>query len=101
MVSDKQPFRVRALLATPRPRQAPMVARSDADRVAASSESVAVHAPVPYNGAASRDNLGTISTASRRLRALAALSGSLTDPLTAEEAADLVEQQALAVLGAS
>jgi signal transduction histidine kinase len=35
------------------------------------------------------------------LRALAALSGSLTDPLTAEEAADLVEQQALAVLGAS
>jgi len=78
-----------------------MVARSAADRVAASSESVAVHAPVPYNGAASRDNFGSISTASRRLRALAALSGSLTDPLTAEEAADLVEQQALAVLGAS
>ena len=35
------------------------------------------------------------------MRALAALSGSLTDPLTAEEAADLVEQQALTVLGAS
>ena len=41
------------------------------------------------------------SNASRRLRALATLSGSLTDLLTAEEAADLVERQALAVLGAS
>jgi signal transduction histidine kinase len=78
-----------------------MVARSDADRIAASSESVAVRAPVPYNGAASPDSFGPISTASRRLRALAELSGSLTDPLTAEEAADLVERQALAVLGAS
>jgi signal transduction histidine kinase len=35
------------------------------------------------------------------LRALAELSGSLTDPLSPEEAADLVERQALAVLGAS
>lgn len=42
-----------------------------------------------------------ISNASRRLRALAALSGSLTDAMTVAEAADLVEQQALAVLGAS
>jgi signal transduction histidine kinase len=44
---------------------------------------------------------GGISDASRRLRALAALSGSLTDPLTPEEAADVVERQALAVLGAT
>ena len=78
-----------------------MVARSDVDRVPASSASLAVYPPVPYAGAAPRDTLGSVSTASRRLRALAALSGSLTDPLTAEEAADLVERQALAVLGAS
>ena len=78
-----------------------MVARSDVDRVAASSGSLAVQPPVPYAGTAPRDTLGSISTASRRLRALAELSGSLTDLLTAEEAADLVERQALAVLGAS
>src|SRR5438270_11562327 len=53
------------------------------------------------SGIGSDDNGGPLSNASRRLRALATLSGSLTDPLTAEEAADLVEQQALAVLGAS
>jgi signal transduction histidine kinase len=47
------------------------------------------------------ETLGAVSNASRRLRALAALSGSLTDSLSAEEAADLVEQQALTVLGAS
>jgi signal transduction histidine kinase len=57
-------------------------------------------APHP-SGAAPDENVGAISNASRRLRALAELSGSLTDPLTAEEAADLVERQALAVLGAS
>lgn len=42
-----------------------------------------------------------ISGASRRLRALAALSGSLTDSLGPEEAADLVERQALSALGAT
>src|SRR5687767_3834838 len=42
-----------------------------------------------------------ISGASRRLRALAALSGSLTDALTPKEAADLVEQKALSALDAT
>ncbi|MDQ6633798.1 MAG: hypothetical protein M3Z10_03460, partial [Gemmatimonadota bacterium] len=42
-----------------------------------------------------------ISGASRRLRALAALSGSLTDSLDPEDAANLVEQQALSALGAT
>lgn len=42
-----------------------------------------------------------ISGASRRLRALAALSGSLTDSLGPEDAANLVEQQALTALGAT
>lgn len=44
---------------------------------------------------------GEISEASRQLRALAALSGSLTDALTPEEASTVVEQQALAVLCAT
>jgi signal transduction histidine kinase len=42
-----------------------------------------------------------ISGASRRLRALSALSGSLTDALHPEEAADLVERKALSALGAA
>src|SRR5678815_5549631 len=42
-----------------------------------------------------------VSGASRRLRALAALSGSLTDALAPKDAADLVEQQALSALEAS
>jgi signal transduction histidine kinase len=42
-----------------------------------------------------------VSGASRRLRALAALSGSLTDSLGPDDAADLVEQQALSALGAT
>jgi signal transduction histidine kinase len=42
-----------------------------------------------------------ISGASRRLRALAALSGSLTDSLDPQDAANLVEQQALSALGAT
>jgi signal transduction histidine kinase len=42
-----------------------------------------------------------VSGASRRLRALAALSGSLTDALGPEEAADLVEQKALSALDAT
>ena len=43
----------------------------------------------------------TISGASKRLRALAALSGSLTDALNPDEAAKLVEEQALSALGAT
>jgi signal transduction histidine kinase len=42
-----------------------------------------------------------ISGASRRLRALSALSGSLTDALHPEEAANLVERKALSALGAA
>jgi signal transduction histidine kinase len=42
-----------------------------------------------------------VSGASRRLRALAALSGSLTDALDPKEAADLVEQKALSALDAT
>jgi signal transduction histidine kinase len=42
-----------------------------------------------------------ISGASRRLRALAALSGSLTDALSPEDAASLVQQKALSALGAT
>jgi len=43
----------------------------------------------------------TISGASQRLRALSALSGSLTDALGPEDAAQLVERQALSALGAT
>ena len=53
--------------------------------------------PIP----ASADVPGGISDASRQLRALAMLSGSLTDPLTPTDAADVVERQALAVLDAT
>jgi len=42
-----------------------------------------------------------VSGASRRLRALAALSGSLTDALAPQDAADLVEQKALSALEAT
>jgi signal transduction histidine kinase len=42
-----------------------------------------------------------VSGASARLRALAALSGSLTDALGPQDAANLVEQQALSALGAT
>ena len=49
-----------------------------------------------------RDESGDgISRASARLRALATLSGSLTDALDLNEAAKLVEQAALGALGAS
>lgn len=51
--------------------------------------------------AGSTYNSDGISGASRRLRALAALSGSLTDALTPKEAADLVEQKALSALDAT
>src|SRR4051794_27800216 len=42
-----------------------------------------------------------VSAASLRLRALATLSGSLTDALSPEDAASLVEKQALSALGAT
>lgn len=45
--------------------------------------------------------LESVSGASRRLRALAALSGSLTDALYPKEAADLVEREVLSALGAT
>jgi signal transduction histidine kinase len=46
-------------------------------------------------------NPENISGASQRLRALAALSGSLTDALGPKDAADLVEQKALSALDAT
>lgn len=52
-------------------------------------------------GALPADARASISDASRQLRALARLSGSLTDPLTPSDAADIVERQALAVLDAT
>ena len=77
-----------------------MAATPDADRPPQSAETI-----LPHRGShvdAPRDEkFSPVSNASRRLRALAALTGSLSDLLTAEEAADLVEQQALTVLGAS
>jgi signal transduction histidine kinase len=51
-------------------------------------------APPPFHSVA-------ISGASHRLRSLSALSGSLTDALGPEEAAQLVELQALSALGAT
>ena len=42
-----------------------------------------------------------VSGASQRLRALAALSGSLTDALSPEDAVALVEHEAFSALGAS
>lgn len=59
-------------------------------------------APPEPHGTLGLDNPETpVSGASRRLRALAALSGSLTDSLGPSQAADLVEQQALSALGAT
>jgi len=60
-------------------------------------------APIPgvFSSGLIEDGTGDISDASHQLRALATLSGSLTDPLTPEEAAEVVERQALAVLGAT
>jgi signal transduction histidine kinase len=77
-----------------------MAATPDADRSRRSTDTILLHL-APYSDAAPDEKPGAVSNASRRLRALAALSGSLTDLLTPEEAADLVEQQALTVLGAS
>ena len=79
-----------------------MAALTDNDRPDRGGESSTSLAPFPPHSAPNREGAtGGISDASRRLRALATLSGSLTDPLTPEEAADVVERQALAVLGAT
>jgi signal transduction histidine kinase len=59
-------------------------------------ETSARRTPVAQPPAAER-----VSGASQRLRALAVLSGSLTDALGPEDAADLVEREALGVLGAT
>ena len=75
-----------------------MLARpDDTPDVASSRRSRAPAHP----GAAPGDLGGPVSGASRRLRALAALSGSLTDSLGPEDAASLVEQKALTALGAT
>ena len=62
-------------------------------------------APPPLPGqlpsAPAPSTFAPVSGASRRLRALAALSGSLTDALSPTGAADLVEKQALSALGAT
>src|SRR6185503_10310388 len=81
--------------------EVPVAALTDRDRPDRSDASSTPPIP-PHRGAPNREGTaGGVSDASRRLRALAALSGSLTDPLTPEEAADVVERQALAVLGAT
>ena len=54
---------------------------------------LAAYEPPPF--------LAEISGASYRLRALATLSGSLTDSLSPEDAAALVEEKALSALGAT
>ena len=56
--------------------------------------------PAPYFASAHALD-EAVSGASRRLRALATLSGSLTDALGPDEAARLVEKQALSALGAT
>jgi len=67
-----------------------------------SRERAEYQASLPGRSPAAGDPIaGAISGASRRLRALAALSGSLTDALSPEDAADLVERQALSALGAT
>jgi signal transduction histidine kinase len=61
------------------------------------------NADVPSTGSGLPSTLTRdgVSGASRRLRALAALSGSLTDALAPTDAADLVEQKALSALEAT
>jgi signal transduction histidine kinase len=55
----------------------------------------------PSESGPASSGAAAVSGASRRLRALADLSGSLTDALGPEEAANLVEQKALSALGAT
>jgi signal transduction histidine kinase len=68
-----------------------------------------VRVPLPPRSESAPDLVGgersvgprEITQSSRALRALAALSGSLTDALGPRDAADLVEQKALSALGAT
>jgi PAS domain S-box-containing protein len=55
----------------------------------------------PRDDAANPPAPGPLGDASRRLQALAALSGALTDPLSGVEAAQVVADAGLATLGAS
>ena len=78
-----------------------MPARPDDVGPAGARIATAPRAPLPAGSASAEPKVSsTVSGASARLRALAALSGSLTDALTPEAAAYLVEQKALAALGA-
>src|SRR6185369_12105886 len=65
-----------------RPRVHPMAATPDADRPRRSTDPTPLHL-APQSDASLEEVLGDVSNASRRLRALAVLSGSLTDSLTA------------------
>lgn len=58
-------------------------------------------AELPTNAGSTRPADRSTAGASNRLRALASLSGSLTDALTMEVAANLVEKEALSALGAT
>jgi signal transduction histidine kinase len=58
----------------------------------------ATFSPAPWHPEAPDEH---VTGPSQRLRALAELSGSLTDSLHPEDAADLVEQQALSAMGAN
>jgi len=60
-----------------------------------------VSPPADYHLPPSTRSGDSSHSASHRLRALAALSGSLTDALAPEEAAALIERQALTALGAA
>jgi signal transduction histidine kinase len=80
-----------ALLATPRTEIAMFASAEGYESVGAGNET-------PERSRYTSDG---VSGASRRLRALAALSGSLTDALSPKEAADLVEQKALSALDAT
>jgi signal transduction histidine kinase len=66
-----------------------------------SSDSPRTASPVAVVPSRSESLDQAVSPASQRLRSLAALSGSLTDPLGPEDAANLVEQHALSALGAT
>ena len=79
-----------------------MPARPDDVRPAGARAATSPLPPLPLGPASAQPLVSsTVSGGSARLRALAALSGSLTDALTPEAAAYLVEQKALTALGAA
>src|SRR5437868_6947475 len=73
-----------ALLATPRPRCDRMAATPDSNRLPNTTHTILLDLTSHFD-AVRDETSGAVSNASRRLRALAALSGSLTDSLSAEE----------------